>query len=133
QLVAAMNDRHLTREPGQEQPFFERAVPTTDDHHLLVAEEEAVTRRAVAHAVAGELFLAGHVQVPVRRACADDDPLGFVLIAIIGLQIERATRTAEVCLGYRAEQVDARAETLRLRLHALEQLLPGPWLGEARI
>src|SRR5690606_36342872 len=63
----------------------------------------------------------------------DDDRLGLVLIAIIGLQIERATRTAEVCLGYRAEQVDARAETLRLRLHALDQFLPGHWLGEARI
>ena len=42
QLVAAVHDRHLGREPGEEERLFERGVAAADDRDLLAAEEEPV-------------------------------------------------------------------------------------------
>jgi len=82
--------------------------------------------------VPGELLLARHVEAARRRAHRDDHRVGQVLVAIVGLQAERRA-AAEVHFRHRAVQLDARPEALGLRLHLLDELLPGQRLRKAGV
>ena len=57
QLLAAVHERDLVGEPGEEGRLFERGVAAADDRDLVTAEEEAVARRARGDAVAEQLAL----------------------------------------------------------------------------
>ena len=55
--IAAMNDRHLGGEAGEEDGFFHGGVAAADHDDFLAGEKEAVAGRAGGHAVADELLL----------------------------------------------------------------------------
>src|SRR5205823_560621 len=88
QLGAAMDDRHLGGELGQEKRLFHRGIAAADDADLLAAEEEAITGGARRDAVAAELLLARQIEPLRRRAGRDDDRFG-VHLALSGLDQER--------------------------------------------
>src|SRR3984957_5864141 len=56
QRIAAMHDRGLVDEPGQEGPFFHRGVSPANYDRILVLEECAVASGACAHAVSHQAF-----------------------------------------------------------------------------
>ena len=68
EMVAAMHDRHLRREIGEEQRFLDCGVAAADHDHFLAAIEEAVAGRAGRDAEALELFF--REGMPSQRACA---------------------------------------------------------------
>src|SRR5690606_7667432 len=76
--VTAVDDRHGTCESRQEDRLFHRRVAAADDRDVLVAEEEAVTRGAPRHAVAGQPTLALQAELPVAGTGRQDDALGVV-------------------------------------------------------
>src|SRR5690606_22586263 len=82
QLVAAVHDVHLAGEPGQERGFLHGGVAATDDHDVLVAEEESVTGGAPRDAVAGEPLLVVEPDLAVTGSGGDDDGARPVLVAI---------------------------------------------------
>ena len=69
QLVAAVDDRDLGRELGEEDRLLDRGVAAADHRDRLLAEEEAVARGAGGHAVAraGAARWAGRACGPSRR------------------------------------------------------------------
>jgi hypothetical protein len=78
QLVAAVHDRDLLGELGQERRFLDRRVATPDDGDVLAAEEEPVARRARRQTVADEALLVLEPEHQ-RRAPVHDDRSGPVL------------------------------------------------------
>ena len=77
--VAAVEQMHLGREPGQVGGLLERGVAAADHGDLAVLEEEAVARRAGRHASAAQSGLAVETEPQRRRAGGDDHGLGPVL------------------------------------------------------
>ena len=57
QLVAAVDDRHLVGELGEERGLFDGRVAAADDGDVLAAEEEAVAGGARRQAVAEQALL----------------------------------------------------------------------------
>ncbi len=58
ELAAAVNERHLGRELGQEQRLFHSGVAAADDYDRPVAKKESVTCRTCRDAVAAQAL--GH-------------------------------------------------------------------------
>ena len=69
ELAAAMDDRDLGGEVGEEQRFLDGGVAAADHHDFLAAVEEAVAGGAGGNAEALELLLrlAGPASAPARR------------------------------------------------------------------
>ena len=82
ELVAAVHQGDLGGEPGEERGLLDGGVAAADDHDVLVAEEEAVARRAPADAVAGEAVLALDLELAVARAHGQHDGAGAVRGAV---------------------------------------------------
>src|SRR5690606_6762506 len=119
QLVAAVDDRDLGGELGEEVALLDGRVAAAYHHDLAAAVEEAVAGGAGGHAAAVELVLAGHAQAARVGAGGDDQGAG-VVVGLVAVHQEAA-------LGVVREAADlvhhdARAEALRLRHHALRQL-----------
>jgi hypothetical protein len=72
QLVAAVDQRHLGAEPGEERRLLDRRVATAHHGDVLVAEEEAVTGGTPGDAAARELQLVGQPELAVARAHGQD-------------------------------------------------------------
>ena len=130
QLVAAVDQRHLRAEAGQERRLLERGVTAADDRDVLVAEEEAVAGRAPGDAVAGEPVLVGDPELAVARAGGQDHGAGAVLGAgAVGDHLDVAG------------QVDLRdvvgdqlgAEALGLGTHLVHQLRTHDAVAEAGV
>ena len=129
EVVAAMDDRHLRREAGEERGLLHRGVAAADDDQFLLAEERAVTGRAGRHAAPLVLRLAGQPEPAGARAGRDDHRAGLVFLVL--------DPDAEGALG----EVDPRhvvrdefgAEALRLPAELGHHLGPHHAVGVARI
>src|ERR1041385_2852305 len=82
ELFAAMNNRHRGGITGNEQTFFQRAIPTTDHHHFLIFEEPAITCGAVGNATARQFYFARNLEVVWTGARANDQDIGQILITV---------------------------------------------------
>ena len=81
QLVAAVHDRHLVGELGEEGRLLHRRVAAADHDDVLVAEEEAVAGRAGRDAAAlAACSLGLEAELARRRAGRDDDRVRLVLL-----------------------------------------------------
>src|SRR5690606_31106473 len=130
QLVAPVDDRHRIGEAGQEDAFFEGAIPAAYDDDLLATEEEAVTGGAVADAATNEQLFAGNAQAARRRASRNNETISLVLGAI-RLNIKWRP-VSQPDFGYLVED-EASAEKFGLFLHQLGQFWPCRALREARV
>ena len=131
ELVAAVHDRHARGELGEEERLLHRGVAAADDHGRLVLVERGVAGRAVGHAAAAELLLAGHAELLVLGAHREDDRAGLVLLVVDPHRVRLA-------LGARLDLGDvvgdeARAEALRLVAELLHHLRPHDPLGVAGV
>ena len=92
QAVAAVDQRYFAGEIGQEQRLFHGGIAATDDDNFLAAIKEAVAGGAGRYAKALELFF-GRKAKPFRlRAGGQNDRVGCVDGAAVGLRDERALR-----------------------------------------
>ena len=89
ELVAAVNDDHLTGEICQEQRFLDSGVAAAHDDDALVAIEEAIACGAGRNAEAPEGLLGWQVQPFGLRTRADDQRITGVLIARVALEPDR--------------------------------------------
>ncbi len=110
QRVAAMHDRGLVDEAGQEGRFLHRGVAAADHDRILVLEECAVAGGACAHAVAHQALFRFDSEQLGGRAGRDDHRLGLDHL-VVDDQLERSL--AEAHLGHRAAH-EARAEARHL-------------------
>ena len=95
EVVAAMHDRDLGGEVGEEQRFLDRGVAAADHQHLLAAIEEAVAGGAGRDAVALELLLGRQIEPARLRAGREDHGVGDVDVAGIAVEPERPLRQVE--------------------------------------
>ncbi len=95
QLVAAMDQRDLRGEVGQEQRLFDRGVAAADHHDLLAAIEEPVAGGAGRDAEALEMLFAGQTQPFRLRPGGQDHGIGGVDRAAVGLRGEGAFRQVD--------------------------------------
>ena len=128
QLVAAVHDVDLRGELRQERRLLHRRVAAPDDGDLLLAEEEAVARRAVRDAVAGEALLARDTDLAGCGARGEDDRLGLVHGAVTQRDLLHVARQVEL------DDVlveDLGPELLGLLLHLGHELGAHDAFGEA--
>ena len=118
ELVAAVHQRHVGRELGQEAGLLHRAVAAADHNHLLAAEEGRVADRAVADAHPLQLLLAGDTDLARGGAGGHDHAAGEVLlVAHVHLQgVAREVDAGDV-VGHQLG-----AEPLGLLAHGRHQL-----------
>ena len=127
QLVAAVDQRDLGAEAGQEGGLLDRGVATTDDGDVLVAEEEPVTRGAPRDAAAGELLLVGQAELAVAGAGRQDHGARGVGV---GGRADRLDVTGEVDRDHVVgDQLGA--EALGLGTHLVHQRGPHDAVTEA--
>src|SRR5262249_26327782 len=88
EMVAAMHDRDLAREIGQEKRFLDRGVAATDYDHFSVAIEETVASGAGRYAKALEAVLGGKSQPFGLGACRNDERITGIDLARIALEPE---------------------------------------------
>src|SRR5215471_18961085 len=62
--IAAMNNGHFGRKPGQEESLFHRRITTADNHDFFAREEESIAGRAGRHSMANQLLLMRQSQPP---------------------------------------------------------------------
>ncbi|MNW58190.1 hypothetical protein D3C74_360370 [compost metagenome] len=122
-----MHHGDLGREARQERGFLDRGVSATDDHDVLVAEEEPVARRAPGHATAGQPLLVVQAQLTVRRARREDHGASGVGLAVA--RDHGLDRALEPQLD-RVVPLDLRAELLGLLLQVLHELRTHDPVGE---
>ena len=63
QLVAAVDERDLAGEVGEEDGFLDRRVAAAHDQHVLAPEKEAVAGGAGRNAEAAEFFLCNKIRI----------------------------------------------------------------------
>ena len=97
----------------------------------LVLVERGVAGRAVGHAAAAELLLAGHAELLVLGAHREDDRAGLVLLVVDPHRVRLAVG-ARLDLGDVVGD-EARAEALRLVAELLHHLRPHDPLGVAGV
>ena len=118
EVFAAVDDRDLGGEAGEEERFFHGGVAATDDGDLHAAGEEAVAGGAGADAVADECLLGGEAEPARGGAGGDDERAGEDDVAVDG---ELEGRLADVGGGEMAEG-DLGAEARGLLLHVVDEL-----------
>ena len=64
------------------QALVHRSIAAADHHHRFVDKKCAVARRAVRHAFAGKVFLAGNIQAGEARTGGHDQRLGPQLAGV---------------------------------------------------
>ena len=89
EMVAAMHDRHLRCEIGQEQRLLNRGIAAADHHDFLAAIEKAVARGAGRNAKALELFFRVDAQPARLGAGGKDHGFRQIDIATVAGQSER--------------------------------------------
>ena len=129
QLVAAVHDGDGRRELREEQRLFERGVAAADDRDRLLAEEEAVARRARRHAVAEQSLLVREPEHARGGAGADDDRARAEL-ALADPDAERRRREVDA-VGVGGDELGA--ESLGLLAELDHQLGAEDAVGEARV
>jgi hypothetical protein len=125
-----VDDVDLRRELGEEAALLHRRVAAADHEERPVAEHRqgTVAHRARRDALLPELALAGAGDVvPLRGGAGGDDERARLALAVLRGVAERPAR--EVDLHDRLG-VDDRAEALRLRAHARDELGAVDALGE---
>ena len=127
QLVAAVDDRDLGGELGEEAGLLDRRVATADDRDVLIAEEEAVAGRAGGHAVADQTRLVVDAEHQRPGAGGHDDRIGGVFV-VAHPDFEGAL--GEVDAGHLLGE-ELGAEPLRLRPEVHHQLGAHDALGKA--
>ncbi len=123
-----MNDGHLGRELCEEHCFFHSGVAASCHGNVLLPEEEAVTRGAPADSVAGELLLAGHSQLSVRRTRCQNDSTGVEDLTGAGgdlLNLAAQVQSGGVLVP------DVGAEASRLGFHVHHEVRSHDALGES--
>ena len=130
EMVAAMHDRHLRGEVGQEQRFLDRGIAAADHHDFLAAIEKSVAGGAGRYAETLELFFRRHAEPARLRAGGEDDRLGEIDVAAVAGQAERPLRQFE--LGDEIGD-DFGADMGGLLLHLLHQPGALDHVGKARI
>jgi hypothetical protein len=127
EMIAAMHDRHLRGEVGEEQRFLDRGIAAADHDHFLSPVEEAVAGRAGRDAKALELFFGSDAEPARLRAGGEDHGFRQVNVAAVAGQPERPLRQFEL-----VDEIgdDLGADMRRLLLHLLHQ--PGPWMTSAK-
>src|SRR5690625_6933201 len=78
-----MDQCDVLAEAGQERRLLHGTVAPSDDHDVLVLEEETVAGRAPADALAGQARLTVDPELAVRRAGGDDQRLRAVDSAVV--------------------------------------------------
>src|SRR3954452_18440810 len=127
ELVAPVDDGHALGEAGEEGGLLHGGVAPTDDHNVLVAEEEAVAGGTGRHPAAQQALLVVQAQVPVLGARGHDDRVGPVLLAA---DLDDLRGSGEVDLGDVAgDQLGP--ESLGLGAHVVHELRALDALGEA--
>ncbi|OIQ71941.1 hypothetical protein GALL_464400 [mine drainage metagenome] len=119
ELVAAVDDRHLRREPREERGLLDGGVPTADHEDLLLPEEEPVARRAPGHSSTRQSLLVVDAELAIGRTGREDHGIGGV-----GLATARDDRLDLAHEGERRRVVPDHlgAEALSLLLHVLHEL-----------
>ena len=129
ELLAAVDDRDLRGELGQERGLLHRGVPAADDHDLLALEEEAVAGGAGGDALAHQARLGLEAEELRRGARGDDDGVGRDLAA--GVERQAEGTLAELDVGHGVEH-DLGPEALGLLAEDLHELGPLDAVLEAR-
>src|SRR5947209_15826465 len=80
EYVAAMDERHLGREAGEEEGFFHGRIAAANDYDFLAREEEAIAGSARGNAMANQLLLMGEAQPASGGTAGDDQRLGVKLM-----------------------------------------------------
>ena len=106
--------------------LFACRIATADNDQRLVAKnrQRAVASGTIGHALALQQFLAFQAEMPVRRACSDDDGLRFEQL-IVGPQFEPrhgVSGLGKIHAGNGHAILRSGAETLGLLLHPHHQL-----------
>ncbi len=115
---AAMEERDLGGEAGEEERFFHGGVAAADDGDVFAAEEKAVAGGAAGDAVADEGLLAGQAE-PARAGAGGDDERAGVDFAGGGLEPDRVG--AEFG-GVEVRELKLGAEAGGLLLHVVDEL-----------
>src|SRR3546814_5499568 len=89
QGIAAVDQRNLRGEVGEEQRLLDRGVAAAHDRHLAVAEEEAVAGRAGRDAEALELLFRFEAEPARLRPGADNERIAGIAVAAVALALER--------------------------------------------
>ena len=127
ELIAAMNQRHLGGEAGEEDRLFHGGVAAANHGNLLAGKKEAVAGRAGRNAVSDQCLFAGQSQ-PARRGSAGDDQGAGVNGFLAQIQGKRAF--AQIGADHVAKLI-LRPEAGRLLAHVLDQLGTLNALGKA--
>ena len=130
ELAAAVDDRQLAGELGDEDRVLHRRVAAADDDHVLTLEEGSVADAAGRDAASAELSLTGDVDRLRLRAHREDHRLRDVLVVADPDPLEAAV--AELDPG-RVVGDEPGPEALGLGAKAVHQLRAHDPLGEARI
>ena len=123
ELLAAVHERDLGGELGQEDRLLHRRVPAADHDRLAVAEERGVAGGAVADPAAPQLLLAGYAQFLVLGAHRQDHGAG----AVLRVPHPHAVQTPDLARQRHAGDVvglQARPEALGLVAELLHHLRP---------
>ena len=128
QMIAAMNQRDLGGEIGQEQRLLDRGIAAADHQHFLVAIEKAVAGGAGGDAIAAEFLLARQIE-PAR----------------LGAGRENHAHRRDRCRRNRIRGGTAAASDRRLLTWSATSLVPtwaacfcicsmsqGPWITSAK-
>ena len=129
ELVAAHDHRHLGREAREERGLLDGGVAATDHDDVLVAEEEAVARRAPGDTATGQPLLVLQAQLLVGGTGGQDDGARALDVAL------RRRDDLDVTFELHAHDVvvaDLGAEALGLRAHVLHEVGAHDAVAEAR-
>ena len=114
QLIFEVDDRHLPRELREVQRLLDRAVRAAHDVHVFAGVRLAVARGVHAHALSGQLRLAGDAE-PARCAAVREDDARRLIRVLFGahrLDFARQLHTRDGLVH------DLHAGVQRLLLHA---------------
>ena len=130
ELVAAVDDRQLVGELGDEDRVLHRRVAAADHDHVLALEEGAVADAAGGDAAAAELDLAGDAEPLRLGAHREDHGLRAVLVVADPDALDAAV--GELDAG-RVVGDEAGAEALGLGAEVVHHLRAHDPLGEAGV
>ena len=127
ELLAAVQQGDLSREPGEEERLFHGGVAAPDDGDLPSGEEEAVAGGAGADAVSDEGLLGGQAEPARGGSAGDDEGVGA---DGLGADLDFKGAAGEVGGGDVAH-AELGAEAGGLLLHVLDELGALDALGPA--
>ena len=129
ELIAPVDHRDLTRELGQEKALLDRGVATAHDRDLLLPEERRVARGARRDAEPAQFTLVRYPELSRHRARCHDQGVAGAFRGILEGDSKGPIREVH---GARVAADEVGTETLRLGLHAVDELGSLDPLREAR-